>query len=352
MKATRDATQRAALNFAMKKFSATDYNNLTQGQKLKVFDEISSLTWKTILYDLNEDVKTNSWEMFLVTPTQFGNGYRNITLGFATAEDFSANPDDRFPKTRNIIQDYESVITDLAQLRIRVTENRAETTFYFKDVEGLNRYLEITKKRVKDTMNLIFQDAMLRLFGDVTHTIRELDTKSNFITIIDNIKASFKKETKLKASDLKGKVNQVLKFVENVTSLTSSNFNIGDDGTDTFRKAYNSVKHDDLVLIMSNSLYTDWLTELQASTYNNEFLKWPNIKILKLNIPADTMYIIDKNCFQISHNRIENYSDFYPNTLDTDIFSHNWFYLGSYKNAFGTKIIFAADGTDANDLIY
>ena len=334
-----------AITGIINQYSGGDYDSLTTGQKIEVFKNISSITYKTIITDLLAGIKTLGWDAFYVSPTEFGNGYRVLTAGNGVAEDFSDNPTQRFPSTRNLLSDYEALITDRAQLRTRITVNEAESSFYFKNAEGLGQYLEMCRRRIYDTFLQVFQDTMIRMFGSESWPIKNCVDADNYLALIDTVKGNIKNSISVTATDLKDQVTFLLKFVEFVTSLTTDQFNIGDDGSDdTFVPAFNNVREKDLVLIMSSWDSIDFTTQTAANTYHKELFKWPNVTIMQLPIPSGTFYLLDKNAIQISPNRNATYTDFYPNTLDTDLFHHMWFYMGIYKYAFGLKINFVTSG--------
>lgn len=341
------------LTGAIRHITGTDYENLTQGEKFKIYTEISQITYKTIITDLMKDISDLGWSSFIVEPTKFGNGYRILTVGAGDVEDYSSDPTTRIPQTRNLLQDYESVIVDKAQLRSRITLNEAESSFYFKDINGLSNFLSLSRKRQMDTFKLTFQDSMIRIFGNPNWPIKNAKESKDFIALVDKIRSNLKNKVTINGNTIADKVKFIMKFVENVTSLTTDAYNIGDDGTDTFRSALNDVTLNDLVLIMSTNDYIDFSVEVQAPTYHKENFDWPKLKIAKLPIPSGTFWLLDKNAFQISPNRSIVLTDFYPNTIDTDIFYHNWFYMGVYPNAFGLKIDFVTDGSgkDADELL-
>lgn len=329
-------------NKLVREVTNSDYDSLTTGQKVEFFNQISSITYKTIIVDLIKEVKDLGWGEFLVEPVRFGNGYRILTNSFANTEDYSDDPRQRFPQTRNLLDDFENVISDKAKLRTRITLNEAQMSFYFKDLEGLNRYFEMSKKRISDTLKQVFQDTIMRIFGYNTWSIKTGVDVNDYLVLVDKIRDSIKCSLTLKASTLEEKVNVLLKFVEIVTTITTNSFNIGNDNQDAnFKKAFNNVDNDSLILYMSSFDYIDFVTQIQAKLFNKELFEFPKFKIAKLPIPSGTFILTDKNAIQVSPNRDLFLADYYPNTLDTDLISHNWFYMGVNKNAFGVKLTFS-----------
>lgn len=339
------------LQSLVRKISGKDYDALTQGQKIQVFTEISSITYKTVIKDLIQEISDLGWGMFVVAPTYFGNGYRILTNGIGEVEDFSDDPRQRFPQTRNLLKDYENLIVDKAKLRIRITVNQAEMTFYFKNIEKLSEFLSLYRKRLRDTMRLVFQDSMLRIFGDGTWNIRCGGDATEYVALLDKIRANMKNSLSITASTIADKVKFIMNFAKLITSMTTDMFNIGDDGSNdgSFDSVLNDLTIKDLVLIMSSEDYIDFSVEVQAPTYHKENFDWPNFKIVSLPIPKGTFWLIDKNVFQISPNRNVDYTDFYPNTLDTDLFHHEWCYMGVYPLAFGVKLNFVSSGGKTYD---
>lgn len=337
---------------AIRELTGKEYDALTQGQKIEAFNEISKITYKTIVTDLIKGNNDGGFSNFLVEPVKFGNGYRIITSGITNVEEFTTDPRQRYPQTRKLLEDYESTITDKTQLRLRITINEAETTFYFQTLEKMESFLNVMRKRISDTLNLTFQQSMIRFFGDGTFNIDTIAKDSSFITLLDNCRKAFKNTIQIKSDgSIKNVVKQLSKFVQNITSMTTSKFNCGYDGQDTnFKKAYNDVSINDLVLIMSNEDLVDYNTEIQATVYNNQYFQLPKLKIMALPIKSGTYWLIDKNALQIAPNRSVSYTDFYPNTLDFDYFRHEWFYMGVYPNAFGVKIEFVGGGKEIQEL--
>lgn len=327
-------------------YSGGDYDKLTTGQKIDIFQNVSSITYKTIITDLLKEINTLGWDSFFVEPTKFGKGYRILTTSLGNVEQFSDDPRQRYPNTRNILRDYEQIITDKAQLRARITTNEPEMTFYFKNAEGMNEFLTMQRGRIIDTFKQTYQDTMVRMFGDGTWPIKTAtENAKEYVTLVDTIRGNIKNKISAQGTTLLEKVVWILKFIRTVSQLTTDMFNIGDDGTDTnFIPAFNNVTLDDLVLIMSNDDAIDFTTLDRANTYNKELLDWPKLKIMELPIPSGTFYLLDKKAIQISPNRNVTYTQFYPNTLDTDIIHHMWSYMGIFKYAFGLKINFVSSG--------
>lgn len=345
----------ADLSNYIRKVTGQDYDNLTQGQKLAIFTEVSEITYKTVVVDVIKDISELGWGSFFVEPTKFGYGYRIVSTGLGEVEDYSSDPTQRFPQTRNLLQDYETIITDIAQLRLRITLNKWESAFYFKNLPQLEKFLGLMRKRLGDSMKLVFQDSMIRIFGNPNWVIRGAKNSPNYTALVDKIRGQLINTLNINASTIADKVKFIMKFVQNVTSLTTDAYNIGDNGKQdgSFRPMFNNVNLDDLVLIISNEDNVDFSVDVQAPTYHKENFDWPKLKIARLPVPSGTFWLLDKNAFQISPNRNEDYTDFYPNTLDTDFFHHQWFYAGVYKNAFGVKLNFVTDGsgTDAEGLL-
>lgn len=344
------------LQTSVRELTGKDYEQLTDGQKVDVFQQISKITYKTIITDLLKKVQTLGWDNFLVEPTRFGNGYRILTSGLGQVENYSTNPTDRFPQTRRLLKDYEDLITDKAQLRYRETLNEAETAFYFKNLENMNTYLEQLRKRITDSFDMLFKDTMLRLFGNSAWVLRTGTDASNYLTLVDKVKNQMTNNISINGKTVAEQVKFIINFVKMVTTLTVDCFNIGDNYTTPnadYNPVFNNVALDDLVLIMSQQDYTEFSTQTQASLYHKELFKLPDIRIESLPIPSGTYYLIDKNAIQISPNRNLQLAEFYPNTLDTDLIHHMWFYMGVYKRAFGVKINFVSDnsGKDANKLL-
>lgn len=341
------------LDSIVREITGKDYDDLTAGEKVNVFTSISQITYKTIIIDLIKEISELGWGSFFVEPVRFGNGYRILTAGIGEGEDFSDDPRQRFPQTRNLLKDYEHIIVDKAKLRVRITLNEAQSSFYFKNIEGLSKYLELCKKRLRDTMKLIFQDSIIRIFGNANWTIRTGEKSPEYVALVDKIRDNLKNSLSITATTIAEKVKFIMKFVKIITSLTTDAYNIGDSGSDTdYKPLLNDVRLDDLVLIMSTSDYIDFSTEVQAPTYHKENFDWPKFKIVSLPIPSGTFWLLDKNAFQIAPNRNVDYTDFYPNTLDTDFFHHEWFYMGVYPSAFGLKINFVSSkGKDIETLL-
>lgn len=329
--------------------SGTDYDNLTQGQKLAIFSKISSITYKTVIVDLIKEINTLGWGMFFKEPVQFGNGYRILTNGIGKVEDFSDDPRQRFPQTRNLLKDYENLIVDKAKLRTRITLNESQSSFYFKDLGKLQEYLSLSRKRLRDTMLLVFQDTMIRIFGNPQWAIRLAEDAPDYVALVDKIRGELKNSINITGSTIADKVKFIMKFTKLVTSMSQDAFNIGDDGSSDFEPVLNSVGLEDVVLVMSNLDYIDFSVEVQAPTYHKENFDWPKFKIIALPIPKGTFWLLDKNAFQIAPNRNVDYTDFYPNVLDTDFFHHEWMYMGVYPLAFGVKINFVDSGGQTID---
>ena len=176
---------------------------------------------------------------------------------------------------------------------------------------------------------------MLRLFGNKDWVLRTGTDASNYLTLVDNVKKQMTNSLSITGGTVAEQVKFIINFVKMVTTLTVDCFNIGDTyGTENanYNPVYNNVALDDLVLIMSQQDYTEFSTQTQASLYHKELFKLPDIRIESLPIPKGTYWLIDKNAIQISPNRNLQLAEFYPNTLDTDLIHHMWFYMGVYKS--------------------
>lgn len=330
--------------------SGTDYDNLAVGEKIEVFTDISKIVYKTIIKDLIKEISDAGFSNFVVEKTSFGNGYRVLSVGVADVEEFTTDPRARYPQTRNLLPDWEQIITDKGQLKVRITLNDAETSFYFQNIETMGSFLSQCRKRVMDTLKLVFQDTILRIFGDGTWMFRTIDKDSSYVALVDKIRSSMKNNIKAKSNSIKDTVQWMMLFLQNVTSVTTKTFNIGWDRQDQdFRKALNTVGLDDLVLVMSNEDYVKFNTEIQAQVYNNQYFAFPKIKIMNLPIKSGTMFLLDKNAIQISPNRSATFTEFFANTLDIDHIHHEWFYAGLYGNAFGVKIDFETNGKEVSE---
>lgn len=336
-------------NGLIRELTSADY---TANNAPTILKNVSPLLFKTVQYDLLQSVNNLLWPMFLVDKVEFGTGYRIVGNGLGKVSTFTTNPDERYPKTRMLLPDFEQVIVDKAQLKIRITYNQAETSFYFKDLQSLNSFIELTKKRLVDTLMLVQQDAILRIFADPNWKIRNMDDASEFEVLVDKIRNGIKNNIKAKSSNIKDFVQWLMLFIQQVTTITTAGFNIGWDRQDKdFIKQYNNVRLDDLVLIMSADDYIKFNTEIQAQVYNNKYFQFPNITIQTLPIPSGTVYLLDKKAIQFAPNRSLTYTDFFSNTLDTDIVHHDWFYAGIFNNAFGVKIDFVSDGKTVADYL-
>lgn len=336
-------------NGLVREITGSDY---TTNKAIDILKNVSPRLFKTVILNLVKNIDVLGFYNWMVEPVLFGTGYRIVGNGLGKVTEFTTNPEERYPKTRMLLPDFEQEIIDKAKLKIRITYNAAETSFYFKDLNGLNQFLELAKQRLVDTLLLVQQDVMIRLFCDPKWKIRLMDDNSEFEILVDKLRNGLKNNIKAKSNGIKDMVQWLMLFIQNVTQITTAGFNIGWDRQDNnFIKQYNNVNLNDLVLIMSAEDYIDFNTEIQAIVYNKENFKFPNITIQTLPMAKGTCYLLDKKAIQIAPNRSETYTEFFANTLDTDMIHHNWFYAGIFNNAFGVKIDFASDGKEVSEYL-
>lgn len=348
-----------ALASMVREITGQDYTALADKDKVIAFEKISAIIYKTIIKDTIEQINTLGYTDMFVEPIKFGNGYRILMSGIGGVENFTDSPDERYPQTRNLLPDYEQVITTRTMFKVRITYNYDTFRRYFKDLNGLSAYLEMNKKRITDTVSQLYQDSVMRLFGDNDWPMKTAKdpTKLDYIKGIDEMRNTFQRTLKVKLDkdDISSKVKFLMNFISTVTRITSDKFNLGwngTDGEDKFNKLINNPRIGDIKLILSTYDVNEFATDIKANTYNTGYFNWPDVKQMSLPIKKGTFILVDKSAFQIAPNLNATMSEFFINTLDTDIVYHQWQFMGVVKNAFGVKIEFSTTDGKTWDEIY
>lgn len=358
-KVTPLAVNPNALASMVREVTGTDYNALADKEKVIAFERISAIIYRTIIKDTIAQINTLGYTDMFIEPVKFGNGYRILMSGIGGVENFSDSPDERYPQTRHLLPDYEQVITTRTMFKVRITYNYDTFRRYFKDLNGLAAYLEMNKKRITDTVSQLYQDSVLRLFGDADWPMKTAKDPNTlqYTKGIDEMRNTFKRTLKVRLAknDISSKVKFLMDFISTVTRITSDKFNLGWDGQEDetkFNKLINNPRIGDIKLILSTYDVNEFATDIKANTYNTGYFNWPEIKQMALPIKKGTFILVDKNAFQIAPNLNATYSEYFINTLDTDIVYHQWQFMGVVKNAFGVKLEFSDNDGKTWDEIY
>ncbi|AAG01285.1 P38.8 [Mycoplasma phage P1] len=311
------------------------YAQANNKDKIAVFQNVNEQIFKRVFVDLLENYKP-IYEHFLVEETKFGAGYSLITSGIADMEAFSLDPSKRYPDTRRILQDYKEDITKKIASLVRLTYSRVELSHYFKGLDELEEWIALNRKRVYDTVNLWLDSYIKKIFGA---TINEAFLKSNEDLYIQAQTLASKFTNVLKYSKegnaIKNLYRKIMEVLNKMTIEPSDSFHIKKDLVGFPSQS----KMDDLILVISDEDYLDFQTELWPNTLNSQFIQLPqNLKVLKLNIPKGTAFILDKRAIQISpvfHTTLE---DQYSMTLDLEVINHFHFLTGLFEVYNGVKI--------------
>lgn len=327
-----------------------NYTGLQPGQQLDVFNQLIATTFKTVVFDTLKGLKAKGYDHFVVAPVYFGKGYREITAGINAVDTFTTDPQMRVPQFRNIVKDFVIEITDRVQLFQMLTINEAEYIEAFKSNDNIMSYFGLVRQRLSDSMTLAYQDMVQRFFYGSNWKFKNLNanTAQAVGNLIDKTREKFKRVVKLKIAQDSyiDKAGALLNFISTVTTIASDRFNCGVATPDSIPdKVLNAPRREDLLLIISSSDINDFKTQTRSGLFNPEDVNFPPVDTLELPLPKGKMYLVEKRFFQIAPNKNLITSQFFGTTLDTDIYYHEWFYMGINPKMFGTEIQFTTDNT-------
>lgn len=305
--------------------------------KLKVLEQRTKQICERKFVDLMNLNKI--YNRFIVQPTEFGGGYGLVTSGIADVEVYDPDPSKRIPDTQKLLKDYkEDITTDIAD-KVRITYLENEVKKYLSNATEFNAWIDSNYKRLQDAIDAQFNGAIRYLFG-ATQGIKSVDGNKPLKDALDAMKANF---TNTKQYGTNGQANT--QKVEDLYYAIIDNYNaMKQYESDEWHLKTNingfpvTVQDENMLLVMSSKDVQDFNTRYSATTYHPESFKLPNIDRLELPIPQGTAYIIDKRAIQISPRFNETYTEFYKNTLDTDIFLHYHYMIGLFTLYAGVKI--------------
>lgn len=316
----------------VREIAASDYAATNAETKTKLFNQLTKQIFENRIIDLL-NVNNSMFSNFLVEPVRFGEGWREITLALANVEPYSTNPDKRYAKTRNLLKDYvqehKKTIRDL----VRLTYNRLETQEYFKDLESMDKLINLTVKRITDTLALRNYEFIKVLFNGENGIgkLYTLDLTSEMYKLAIEWNKLIKNEiTYTVASGESAILNLVKKVKTTINEMTlepTDRFHL--DTTITGFPV--STTPSDLVLVISQESLNEWNEFVSKEQRNPDFYKLPDIEIITLPIEKGTAYIFQKGAIQIAPHFEEQYTEFFPITLDTDIIHHQQFKYGLSK---------------------
>lgn len=340
----------ATLDSLNQVITSNDYTGLQPGQNAEVFNQLVATTFKSVVFDTLKGLEAKGFGHFVVAPVYFGKGYREITAGINSVDSFSTNPEMRVPQFRNIVKDFVIEITDRIQLFQMLTINEAEFIEAFKSNDNIISYFGLVRQRLSDSMTLVYQDMVQRFFYGKSWKFKNLNSETAKVVgdLIDKTREKFKRVVKLEVAkdDYIEKAGALINFINTVTTIASDRFNCGVSNPENEPdKVLNAPSRKDLLLIVSSSDITDFKTQTRSGLFNPEDVNFPPVETLELPIPKGKMYLVEKRFFQIAPNKNLITSQFFGPTLDTDIYYHEWFYMGINPKMFGCEIQFTTDKT-------
>lgn len=316
----------------VREVSPSDYSAADAATKTKLFNQLTKQIFENRVIDLLT-INNPIFEKFLIEPVKFGEGWREITLALANVEPYSTNPDKRYAKTRNLLKDYvqehKKTIRDL----VRLTYNNLELQDYFKDLEGMDKLINLTVKRITDTLALRNYEFIKVLFNgeNATGKLFTLDLTSEMYKLAIEWNKLFKNEITYTVAANESAILNLIKKVKNTISEMilepSDRFHLDS----TISGFPVSVSTSDLVLVISQDSLNEWNEFVSKEQRNPEFYKLPEVEIIALPIEKGTAFILQKGAIQIAPHFEEQYTEFFPITLDTDIIHHQQFKYGLSK---------------------
>lgn len=322
-----------------------DYINLpTTQDKIKHLEKVNKQIFNWKIKDL---LKTSNelLSFFIKEKVEYGAGYGMITAGVFDVLKYDQSPSERFPEERYLLKDYTDKIDKLVQSVVRATYNHVELKEYFSSFENYQKWISLNFKRIKDTINLNIYLFLKELF-----TLTKVEVKGSNIVIPDTDKnlttiyfdnsplfaelSEFKKKfyekikiVKVKDKELKSLIKEIKNTYQIMVAEPTDQYHL-----DSEIKGYPiTISPENLCIILSNEDKIEWETTNLTTFYNPNYFDLPDIKKFYLNIPKGSAIILDKRALQISPFFEGTFTSFYPNTLDTDIFSHFQYRLGIFK---------------------
>lgn len=318
------------ISSGMKKVLPADYQSTSPADRRKLFNSLSKQIFKNKIIDLLK-VSNDALAPYLTDPISFGEGWRNITLGLGEIEEYTDNPEARYTKSRNLLNDYVEEHKETIRDLIRLTYNRLQTQEYFKSVDNLDKLIQLTVKRITDTFALRNYEFIKILFGATDANLKALKTTSEMYKLATKWKALINNEITYTSgandNQTEKMITKIKEVIQEMTLEPSDKFH----ADKTITKFPVSVSKSDLVLIMSYQDKINWDKYMSTNPRNPEYFKLPEVEVRYLNIPAGTAYIQQKGQLEIAPHFEEQYEEFYPMTLDIDVIHHSQFKFGFSK---------------------
>lgn len=307
----------------------TEYDNLSSApDKVKNLEKVAKQIFKWEVLDLlNTDQEVN--KLFVVDPVKYGNGYGIITSGIADVQNFNQSPENRWPQDVRLLKDYVDKIDYKVDNVIRVDYRGVELKTYFKNFETYSKWIGLNYKRVRDTINLLLFNFFKGVFGG---TVDEKVLSTNLLlhTKMNEIKTAIKNNvTYTVTGDEKDNVQMFKKVIQTYSEMLiqPSDKWHGDTAATGFMT---TTQPENMVLVASYLDKIQFDTDYRASAFAPQYFQLPDIKTIWLDIPQGTCYLLDKRALQIAPFFDATYTKFIPGTLETMIYHHFQFFVGTF----------------------
>lgn len=316
-----------------------EHQNWVQNQadKIKELTDLVPLVFKQYAVDL---LKENNplLKKLLRNFDGFGKGWTLFTFGQAKVEEYSKDPEKRFPQTRRLLQDFKQDITKSVHGYVRTTLNALETKQYFNGEMSASKAAAIIAGRGIQAFKTLYRE-LLELMFDGQGNFYQIENGDQYFNLATELKNQFTNEITYTTTANQNKTAQMIsKIKSTIRSMIlkpSDEWHL-DPSLEGFPA---SATKSDLILIMSYKDKQKWEEFVSREQRNPEFFKYPEgIEIIELDIPEDTAYIIHKDTIQIANIFEGAFEEFYPATLDTDIYLHEKTLIGLSKLHHAVKI--------------
>ena len=258
---------------------------------------------------------------FITSPVLYGDGWRNMTLGLADVEEYTSNPDAKYPENHKYLADYVEEFSKDIKDKIRVTVNERELSRYFSNATEVERLINLVSKTIEDTWAIRNNEFIKTLFdyqGDF-HALKktnplylEAEAWRNRITNEHQYNVAQGQNDQVEH------VAKVKELIKDMTIEASDKYHL--DNTITGFPV--GVTSDDLIWVVSYKDLLEFTKYASSDVRNPDLFKLPNVQIIELNIPQGTSYLLHKESVQIAPQLNENLHEFNVHTLTADIVSH------------------------------
>lgn len=330
------------------KIENQDYTAAGNPREIALLQDINRYIWQTKIIDVLGK-PDDLFSMFLVEPVNWGDGWREMTVGLANIEGFTTDPSQRVPLSRNslptFVQTYEEKVQDL----VRITVNNIEVKPYLQNGDALNKWYELHIKRMADTfrqrnyefIKFLFDGqkddndpqknnnaaGYFNLFQNAQMTLLAKDWKSKLLA--DSVKIEYDKVDNKPNEELENLVKKIIEVVAAMTLEPSDKYHLERSISGFPIRPTN----ENLVLIMSNVDFVNFSILKSKDYFNANLFNLPSIKTIPMNIPQGSAYVFDKRLIQIAPFFEGSYNQFFPSTLDTDFYTHLQYRAGLSKLA-------------------